>query len=426
MKKKNKQKLSDHIREVLSGQEEPYDPGSWEQFQRYKNRNSTVRNRRIIFGIAASILLVLISQFAWNNYERSVSDPYVEVPAIEGPDLVENETTTPLSENEKTNIIEEDNDRIDRKDEEQVTPQRANNQEEPKNIFDDEAPAVSRKSIARQFLTQIYSTDPSDTTQYYDRDMFITRYEKMFPIVGERSESQDPSLTNSSIQREARIQNTAWRASKREFVFSVGYAPVMNIHDSQTDIGVGGGFYTDWNLTENISVVSGLFVSQNNLKYENKQASLMEETEVTTMSGGLSQMQVDLLSLEVPLSLRYFITDWLSISAGLSSVAFLKEHFNYTFEYQEQVQVFEENETTTEREPVGHKLVTKTDSYKLSEPSLNGMNWGAFYTVSVSYQREIMKRHMISFEPFLKIPARNVTSRDITYTTGGLQLKVSF
>lgn len=131
------------------------------------------------------------------------------------------------------------------------------------------------------------------------------------------------------------------------------------------------------------------------------------------------------LRLEIPLSFRYFLTEHFSVSAGISSVAYLKENFDYTYEYQQQIQVFVVDETTG-TQPLTTRLVTLTESQTQSEPSLNGMDLAAFYTFTVGYQYDIANRHTVSFEPFLKIPTGQLTSRDIQYTTGGIQLKIHF
>ncbi|MEX2396919.1 MAG: hypothetical protein WD491_07835, partial [Balneolales bacterium] len=206
----------------------------------------------------------------------------------------------------------------------------------------------------------------------------------------------------------------------------LAYAPLMNVHDSQTSWGMGGGFNTDWNFAENLSLSSGLFVAQNQLKYSNDNgSSTMRMSDETMQSpGDLTYMQVDLVSLEIPLNLKYSLSDHFSVSAGLSSVAYLKEDYNYTFEHEQQIQVFGEAETNGSGPAT--TTVTLSESQSQSEPSLNKMDLAALYTFSIGYQHEIANRNTVSLEPFIKIPTGSLTSRDIKYTTGGIQMKIYF
>jgi len=287
-------------------------------------------------------------------------------------------------------------------------------------------PSIDRRSIVYQVFTESGMEITSGTTENH----------QPHPTDQSRSEwirnlhashlhahvlSEPPLVQETDIQRPAQI-------GKKEVEFSLAYAPLMNVYDSQTDWGIGGGFFTDWNFSDNMALSSGLFIAQNQLKYRNEHGSLArlsENNTLTSMPGNLASMQVDLVSLEIPLSFRYYLTDQFSVSAGISSVAYLKENFDYTYEYQQQIQVFETGDTAGPQ-PMTTRMVTLTESHTETEPSLTGMDLAAFYTFTIGYQYNIAERQKISVEPFLKLPTGQLTSRDIQYTTGGLQLKIHF
>ncbi len=74
------------------------------------------------------------------------------------------------------------------------------------------------------------------------------------------------------------------------------------------------------------------------------------------------------------------------------------------------------------------KLVTLEETMAQSEPSLSSFNPLAFYNFSLGYRFDEAGngRFTITIEPFFKLPARSASSRSVTYSTGGLQLKVAF
>lgn len=430
MKKKNQKPLTDHIRDVLQEHEEPYVLGSWERFQRYNNRKNKIRRRKISLSAAASILLIFTFLFAWNRADDLITEQYI----------AEHPAESPLIPTPETPVPDDEEDEELAQDEKNVLPGATENLMAGENApsgdsgfagkperFDSELlHSIAARSIIYQTFTgndMITTTRGADNQEYDTADTKYSVWPRNFQNEGSHTEL----LSTPPLVHETDIQLPA-RSGKKEIAFSLAYAPLINVHESQTDWGIGGGFFTDWNFSDNMALSSGLFIAQNQLKYSNEQGAMARLTDNNTMSstpGDLAFMQVDLVSLEIPLSFRYFLTEHFSVSAGISSVAYLKENFDYTYEYQQQIQVFVVGETTG-TQPLTTRVVTLTESQTQSEPSLNGMDLAAFYTFTLGYQYDIANRHTVSFEPFLKIPTGQLTSRDIQYTTGGIQLKIHF
>lgn len=422
MKKKTNDQLSQHIRDALHNHEETYVLGSWERFQQHKKRKNRSRKRKLYIAIAATVLSTLAFGFALMNIKPVPSEQITDRRPMEQLDPPKNEYS-PLSPEPEQSTLESHLNNTHT----QIQTTENNLDEAGVHVSNPETrsyitPKLQHKPVSSTLLTHTIDQPPSHI-------MEIISDTKREPSSDHPSLSGSENLVFNTIVKAENLQNPTSINRQKDLVFSIAYASVMNIHDSQTNLGSGGGFYTDWNFARNFSISSGVFIAQNRLTYNGKSgAQLMtfsDETETSPhTSDDLTSVQLDLVNLEVPLNVRYYLTNKLSFSAGVASMAFLKEKYNYHFEYEQKVQVFEDFETAGIQPTT--KIVNVKTSESQSEPSLESMNWAAFYTFSVGYQQDIFNRYTASFEPFVKIPAGQITSRNISYTTGGIQLKISF
>lgn len=421
MMKTNNNQLTEHIKEILYDHEEPYVLGSWERFQHYKKEKNRMALRRTAYSAAATVLLIVTFLFSRIYTGQTPSGQYAEESLPQTPDAIQQTLPQSSPETEPLGAIDVEN--------EGNTPQniepdyKINTTESSPGFFEQIHNSFPRKSIALYSVTKPRFPSPENMHQHINRNRQNVLNQDQFYM------AQNTPKRDEHIIQGHDIRNTLTDKSKKDFVFSVAYASMMNIHDSETDFSTGGGFYADWNFTKQMALSSGFFIGQNRLKYktEHENSLLIDEDDTEPglfSSEDLSFIQLDLVNVEVPLNIRYFITDNFSVSAGVSTVAFLKENYNYNYEYEQQIQVFETNETSNP-EPVSRTVTFKT-SQTQSEPSLNTINWAGMYTFSAGYQHDFGDHYAVSFEPFVKIPGGQITSRDIIYTTGGIQLKISF
>lgn len=414
MKKSRKNSFENHIREVLLEHKEPYVLGSWERFQRHSEMQKKQRIRKSILLIAASILLIFTFGYSWfsiiqtGNVEMTLDIPvHIPEPDITNPGNLLN----PFSSQDQP---VPDNNNVTSNKSEQL--QYISSDKEPGNRYITNASLISVKPIEEYTLTEEIQKRNINKAIYAIQDGKARTSEKEYGNTETNRRPADDIFTNAVKHQHP-----------KDFTFSMAYASVLNLHDSNTDLGVGGGFYTGWNVTDKIALSSGVFISQNQLRYNMEYGSLMrtfEEGEATLAAAvDLSHIQVNLVSLEIPLNISYSLNDRFSVSAGLSSVTYLKEQYEFTFEYEQTIQVL-----TTTNNGIEYRTeqVTFSETLQQKEPSLNGMDLAAFYTFSVGYQREIAGLQTVSIEPFLKMPTGRLTSRDIKYTTGGLQLRIFF
>lgn len=453
-------RFHDQIRNVLQDHEEPYVLGSWERFEKHKERKIRKQRNKFIFRSAAAILLILLSSvYLWTSMSGTFSKEQITQDSPESvqeqpvyPDesetLSDHQSETgeeqPVYNGESEMLTDHAPDTVMEQsvtEESAATPSSFLSNGEQRHIASHTS-AASREteqhdtdpneSIAHVALPSLYISDPSFYLDERENSGMRGRDPEqitgMDPALKIRTEEFTDVITKEDLKP------SGSRGKTSPLTFSVAYASAMNIHDSQTEPGSGAGVYAGWNFAPGFTLSTGLAVSQNSLTYSDHQdgfltASYVSEMETsgmefTTMAGDhLSSVHVNLLNLEIPLDVRYHLSNQFSISAGVSSVTFLREQYNYNFEFAHRTQSFGSQQS---EQTLSETIVTHRTTHKQSEPALDAVNWGAFYIFSVGYQHEIFSRYTASFEPFVKIPAGEVTSRGVRYTTGGLQLRLSF
>lgn len=476
-------KLFERMKDLLADHEEPYVLGSWERFEKHKGRTLKKQKQKFFIRAAAILLLGLASAYLWISLSSSApveqfsveqpqfndEQPITPTEPVPPSDQMPKAVTSPLDI--ESSVADHGSDEGSSLDEENIamTEGSAAADSDPSLVIEDPEPVLmtdSEPALSENAdLTQTTDTEPARDTADAHEDIFyfetnnvlahkplspalftdpspnvleermaLTRYDMQEMVTDEKTPVSEATRSGSTIVTREALELADRQTSSSPLSLSVAYASMMNVHDSKTDLGSGAGVYAGWNFAPKFTLSTGVAISQNNLSYSDQQDNFMAETqyqemavsgiEPTTMSeDNLSSVEVNFLNLEIPLDLRYHISDRFSISAGVSSVTFLREEYDYNFEFTHRPQSFGDPQTGS-LSP--ENVVTYRTTHTESEPALDEVNWGAFYTFSVGYQHEIFNRYTASFEPFVKLPAGQVTSRGVRYSTGGLQLRISF
>jgi len=424
MKHNEQDSLIEHIRTVMYNHHEPYVLGSWERFNRQKLEKEYEQQFLWLRRIAAILLLTAAGFYVWFQPSKELTPP--QMGAVEQPEQL------PDSNVEFPSAFE-----LSDSDNELIT---ANRLPDVSEINDDQITGHKPGPGSDEILLPLSTREiPSSWLKIHQSWVKFTNAGT--PGVREKpkqtTQNNDPltwtpgwhalaeTRQRNHYRADAELIQAVTRSDKNLFEVGLTYLPILNFHESQALPGMAGGLSAGWHITDNLTITSGLLVSQNNLKYDIGHGSLMHKFESTEQTlatiGEPRHIQVNLLSLELPIGIRYSINNQFSLSAGISSVTYLRERYNYEFEQELHVQVITDNpqEPTT-------RAVRATQTMQQKEPSFNATDWAAFYTFSVGYRFGVADRSTFTLEPFLKIPNQQVASRDIRYTTGGVQLTLTF
>jgi hypothetical protein len=398
----------EQIKENLLEYEEPYQLGAWENFVRYRKAKVHAKMITWIPAAAASLLFALLASYwliapSHQTTDLIATEPLepLELPET-GPEVIIPEFTPLEKSVVETYASTED-----------TLQQPYHPDEHQAGQTESTAAILSGRYTDLISLRHIPLLDDISSPKT-DSDTKPRTWAASSVIRTERSEAyEERTLTSADL--------SAAQTYRSALSFGLAYSPLLNIHQSATDWNIGAGLSVQWDFMENLSLSSGLYIAQSQLRFSGDEVPLTS----TVQTFDSANMEIDFLSLEIPMNLQYSLNDRFFFSGGISSASFLRENYSYHYQYQEmsRTQLFIEGEY---REV--SQWVTLSGTETASEPSLSSFHPLAFYNFSLGYNVDQAGhgKFTITIEPFFKLPARSFSSRKISYSTGGLQLKIVF
>lgn len=393
------------IKQTLQAYEEPYHLGAWNQFIQFrKARKMQTINR----WLAAACVLIALSAF-WLYEPGKIT---VEPIADALPQVIQPEQITPVPAPLPETTTAEDDDSSQTVDEDVIEKSVDSVTPEDLPILPD-SPVEPQSAILASVPGQDLRSE-NMKPEMIGLNLLTSRYVPDLKRFGHDSEDIDERKVTRNDLLHAR--------SGRHLSFGLAYSSLLNVHQSSTNWNVGGGLTVKWDLNETFALSSGFNLAQSRLQYDHEPVTLASVSQSDISS---SAMEIDFLSLEIPLNLQYSITDRVFLSAGISSASFLRERYRYDYQYREFMTTMEEIDGEM---VLVSQMVTISKSETTSEPSLSTFKLFAFYNISAGYSlgRRGENRFILTFEPFIKIPTGSFAAGNISYTTGGLQLQISF
>ena len=230
----------------------------------------------------------------------------------------------------------------------------------------------------------------------------------------------NPLFNNSLIPEKIKHSN------KNKVTYGLGLTSLYNYTDdmnSSSSFNYGGSLMTDIPIVKNFSISSGLLLS--------KQSFILEDpilfTPSVTLTGtqNFQETDINLVALDIPINLSYNFElageKSLNLTAGVSSLVYLKESFTTNFTLTTTEVQF--NTTTSMPE-----TVTTIEQFQdIDEPqALNKFDFARLLNFSVGFSYPISSRFNIQFEPYIKYPIGELTNRNLKFGMGGIQLKLRF
>lgn len=129
----------------------------------------------------------------------------------------------------------------------------------------------------------------------------------------------------------------------------------------------------------------------------------------------LTSVTSSLLAMDVPLDLRYHVTERFYSSVGMSLFAVLDERrtVHYTT-------------TTASQELNGTRYNRREFSQRVSSQPIADQRVGGFLNFSIGHRLPLSKRVSLSVEPYFKVPMGSLSKQDMNLNHGGLKLVTGF
>lgn len=406
------QKITKRFRSVIERYDEPFNESAWDLM---KQKLANKKKRRIIWMIdvakAASVVIFIcisvLIPYKTNNRHASYNK------IIERNDRSINKAKN-LTEESDANVLKDTNNNILYKNSifyagnqkinnENLIPQNiAENSEE--NIIANDS--INNNSSNNNFIyadnSFNNSIDTSATINEADSSGIIDKR----PILG-------PDDSNYFLNKK----------SEKKFKFGIA----LSSHHSSSDIGakdninIGGGFLTEYMISDKISINSGLLLANHHLNTSssNVLGGIYKADALENTFAGSSEKEILLVGLDIPFNVKLNF-DKMYISTGVSSLVYLKESCSENY-YVENTQEVFSTETNSYETLYLYDKVNETDE----RGAFQTFDFAKLFNLSVGYKIPL-KTGSLTFEPFAKIPLGKLTGYNISYGYGGLALKYDF
>ena len=404
--------LIEHITAQLQNHEETYPNGAWERFSEKKNKRRGIAFWPL-WAAAALILIFGGVFFAQNN-----SDQKKDI-AITKPKVQQNATADAKP---NTNI------------ETKIDSTSLNNDTAPVNNLAANRPAKITESTKPLLLTAEQTSysfiNTSEQLAPVNNNLLDNKLAganlsnlqtKQFDILTEKKKPQpiaqtsfEKLLAQDSYANQQKLPsktnvNSKWQPD-------VYIAPAMGNDNKVT---MNYGFSLSYAIANKLSISSGVSYASISTT-ESLNASAPQ-----TLSGkNLESVDAKVRGINVPLELKYNISDKLYTNIGVSALAVINnsQQNNYIVN---QVQSF--SSPTVNGYADSKTLIVKE---KTTEPqpeaNIDPDKYIGFYNFSLGYKQKISKKNNIAIEPFLRLPMKTFSKENLNLTNGGLRLKIDF
>lgn len=446
-KEKNKE-LIDHMVDKMKAHELPYSEGAWEKFASHDvSLVSKKQTNWKYWSAAAAVLLFASASFLYLNQSAVNHGAIVANLPVEtklDTDKLTVETNTVETNKDDTPILKLDH--------------------SPKQLID--ASSDQRSIVKNKIEHAIASIDHllEATTQIFtDNDV------KQEPVdMTSKSGNELVEVKKQEVKNNNLAQNTNTVRKEGEGNSSIAQkleklGSIFNLNSDKHDfasaikkwevgafvapsstvdkMSMGGGLSLAYQITDKISIRSGVSMQQygagvdrqNNLGavqsagmafndavsnspvMKNNESLLLARQ---TVDKELSAVNNKLLTIDIPVDVRYHVSKSFYTSVGVSYVGVLDQTQENYF-----VNGINENTSANNGQAVSSPENVK-QTFKGSAVNTNDFN--GFVNLSIGKKMTVGKKLSIAVEPFVKLPVGGLKSTDFNYTNGGLKVVTSF
>nr|WP_121269945.1 hypothetical protein [Pedobacter schmidteae] len=424
------------IKESLTEHEEAYVPGAWERFEK-KERKGRGLLWLLSVGSAAAVLLIGIVLF-YNDHtpvdrlQQQVKNKGVEINSDPQPD------TAPIAGKPGTAI---ENLNIKIGENKNIVTQRVNNKVANDPLI------VGTKNTGTSYVDTATAAPLVSTTQApvsNSNAIALAENKGVKPAFAdsaamakvpakEKEPVKEPKPHNFQEFLDAEVKNnskalaTTKSTARKADKWDLGVMVAPSIGNGKK-LNMGYGVSMDYALSARVSISSGISYNEMGASKDMTRSG----SEIMNNPGPVNAMVQDTKSLEsvdanlvgidIPLGIKYFLTNKFYTNVGVSAFAVLnqKQSNNYLQGAVEQRMAADQ--------PAGFSAVYQQRAISEPVPSgeIRGGKYLGFYNISFGYQQKISGSKAFSVEPFLKLPMKEFTKENLYLLGTGVRLKFDF
>ncbi|MEN5232054.1 hypothetical protein [Sphingobacterium faecium] len=446
MTKEKDKELIDDIVDKMKAHELPYLEGAWEKFA--SNHTTLVSKKQVnwkYWSAAAAVLCIAGASFL---YLRHL--PQKDLPAVARIKLVEElveqkddldttiDSPTWSFSDPKTNRAEANSNSIDQ------SPVRTIDHDEYNMLADGHDFSFSTPTFHDHDQKNDF-IDPQPSTI---KDVVETKREgvKDHNLVTNSSVNKNKETTRSIAEKLESLGSLyPGNSEKHDFASAIKKWEIgafVSPSSTVDKMSLGGGLSLAYQVSDKISIRSGVSMQQygaganrqnnlsavqsasmsynaavsNNPVIKNDESLLLAKQQAPDKE--LSAVNNKLLTIDIPVDVRYHVTKSFYTSVGVSYVGVLDQT-------QENYFVNGINEhTAADNGNAVYAPENMKQSFKGNAVNTNEFN--GFVNFSVGKKMQVGKKLSVAVEPFVKLPVGGLKSTDLNYTNGGLKVVTSF
>ncbi len=408
--------------ETLRNHAEPYKEGAWERFAALNG----VLHKRVLwwpYAATAAVLLLAVGLF-WFNQPNGidVAGPEVVEMDMERAHPVPQESAQPTTINELPDAAREPIKLVSKS----PRPRRQDRIAVPKNVPDPETVDVSdvTRSVPEESSQRLAIVPEREASEEEIRQ---------FPIESDHGLSGQQTVN----QEFAGAANTRSDNSVKKWNIGVVVAPSL----TSEKVNWGGGVAVAYQLSDRFSLGSGVSIGRLGLG-ENPNYDPMSSYDPSRPSAyptdgafhGLTKdrqeykedvyITSNVVTLDVPLDVRYEVAKGFYTSVGVSYVAVLNEQRTEHF-------IDGLNKPPFESSSANRKDLTASThvgytSEKMAVQPLVGKGYAGFMNFSIGRKMPLSGKLSLSIEPYFKLPIGRLSKEEMNFTNGGIRIVTGF
>jgi len=397
--KESEDELIAHIRESLTGHEEEYVPGAWENF----NKNEGKKTVPVIWlwrlSSAAAVLLVVGAGIILFNQKATDQVPVQNVQYKKEIETVK-EMPAPIEtkqfKNAEANI---------------ARVQKAS------NIL---AVASDETFIAKE--STIVTSAPAVDTKIVEPKTDVAKVQtNPTPIENKSSAIQD--FLNNETKKNQGEALAKVSTSQHEDKWEMGLVVSPSFGNTKK-LNMGYGISMGYALTDKISLNSG--VSYSEMAATKNLPATVSNSFIASGSKNLESIEAKVSGIDIPLEIKYRVSKNLYANVGVSAFAVINQKQSNSYIQEKVVERAVNSDTGLDQLKsfaVNERVVEQASE---SESEIKDGRYIGFYNFSFGYKQKISKGKSVSIEPFMKVPMKEVSKENLRLIGTGLRLKLDF
>lgn len=407
--------LIEHITEQLQSHEEAYAEGAWERFSEKKKRRGIV-----YWPMWAAAIVVLIAGALFFTIQKSTDTTDIAniQPKAFSEGEAEQKGTTDAEANINQNISPE------------LHTQKRSNQLQIPVKGDNKAPYNTplAQNEARDQLAVNGENPPMlilNTNQLagqlYNPTITSASNSRLFELAGAKEKPKPIKMTFEDLlaQDSKANQFAAHTKNNQDSKWQPGVyvAPSMG---NDNKLNMNYGFSLSYAIANKVSISSGVSYSSISSK------EVLGADVPQTLSGrNLESVNARVEGINVPLELKYNISDKIYTGIGVSALAVTNNRQENTY-ISNQVQNAAALNSATGSYDAKTLIVAERKVEPQPEATIDPDRYIGFYNFSFGYKQKLSRKKNIAIEPFLRVPMKTFSKENLNLTNGGLRIKVDF